>query len=130
MNPSIFVSVPIGYQEENLHTEVVRYDNFVRRLLKADTEKVEALHWALGLSGEVGELTDAVKKEYIYNKPRDLGHIIEELGDIEWYLQCVYNHYNLTRQEVIQLNGEKLAKRYAGLVYSDAAAQLRADKET
>jgi hypothetical protein len=35
---------------------------------------------------------------------------------------------NITKQEVIQFNAEKLEKRYAGLYYSDEAAQARADK--
>lgn len=129
MNPSIFVSVTTAPGIPDAPRETVRYDHFVRRLLKADTETMEALHLGLGITGEAGELADAIKKEYVYKKPRDLGNLIEELGDIEWYLQAIYTHYNLTRQEIIQLNAEKLERRYAGLVYSDQAAATRADKK-
>jgi NTP pyrophosphatase (non-canonical NTP hydrolase) len=110
--------------------EVVRYDQFVKNLFKGDTEKVMALHAALGVCGEAGELGDAIKKEYIYGKPRDLVNIVEELGDLEFYLQQVRNHYGIDREYVLQCNAEKLSKRYVGLKYTDAAAIARADKET
>lgn len=129
MTPAIFVSVPIGNDGPVLHTETVRYDLFVRRLLKGQVEILEALHIALGLTGEAAELADAIKKEYIYNRPRDIKHIIEELGDVEFYLQAAYYHYGVERSSVIQKNAEKLATRYAGLTYSDEAAQGRADKK-
>ena len=128
MNPSIFVSVTTDPTDSRAARETVRYDIFVRRLLKAQPEATEALHIALGIGGEAGEFQDAVKKEYIYGKARDIANIKEELGDLEFYLQCAYNHYNLNRSEVIQSNAEKLEVRYAGLVYSDLAAVNRADK--
>lgn len=109
--------------------ETIRYDQFVRQLFKAGTEQIMALHSAIGVAGEAGELADAIKKEYIYGKPRDLANIIEELGDLEWYLQSVRNHYGLSRKDILQANADKLAQRYVGLKYSDAAAIARADKK-
>lgn len=109
-------------------TEVVRYDQFVMGLIKPGTEQVMALHGALGVCGESGELGDAIKKEYIYGKPRDLDNIIEELGDLEFYVQYIRKHYGVSRQQVLQANADKLAKRYVNLKYSDAAAIARADK--
>lgn len=108
--------------------EIIRYDHFVRNLFKGDTEKVMALHAALGVCGEAGELGDAIKKEYIYGKPRDVLNIVEELGDLEFYLQQIRNHYEVDRDYVLQFNAEKLSKRYVGLKYTDAAAIARADK--
>lgn len=107
----------------------VRYDQFVRQLFKADTEPMMALHAALGCAGEAGELADAIKKEYIYNKPRDRTNIIEELGDLRFYMQAVMNHYGITESEILQANANKLGKRYKGLRYTDTAAITRADKE-
>lgn len=128
MNPSIFVSVSTEPDIPSAERETIRYDHFVGRLLKPLPEALNACHIAMGLTGEAGEFADVVKKEYIYNKPRDINHVIEELGDLEFYLQAAYTHYGLTRQEVIQANATKLGKRYAGLYYSDDAAQARADK--
>lgn len=128
MNPSIFVTVSTEPDIPSADRAILRYDHFVEKLLKPLPEALSACHIAMGICGEAGELCDAMKKEYIYNKPRDIGHVIEELGDLEYYLQAAYNHYGLSRQEVIQLNAQKLEKRYAGLYYSDSAAQARADK--
>ena len=109
---------------------LVRYDDFVRQLFKADTEPMMALHAALGCAGEAGELADAIKREYIYGKARDRENIVEELGDLRFYMQAVMNHYGIAESEILQANGDKLAKRYNGLRYSDSAAINRADKTT
>ena len=87
------------------------------------------VHMVMGISGEAGELLDAVKKATIYRKPVDIDNIIEELGDIEFYLEGLRCELNLTREMTLKANMAKLAKRYEGFKYSDQAAQDRADKE-
>jgi NTP pyrophosphatase (non-canonical NTP hydrolase) len=129
MNPPIFVSVSTEPGITSAERQSIRYDEFVRKLLKQLPENLNALHIALGVTGEAGEFADAIKKEYIYNKPRDIKNIIEELGDLEFYLQAAYSHYGLTRSDVIQENALKLEKRYAGLYYSDESAIARQDKK-
>lgn len=106
----------------------VRYDQFVRQLMKADTGVMMKLHAGLGVCGEAGELADAIKKEVIYGKPLNRENIIEELGDLHWYMQAVQNLYQLSDQEILQYNADKLAKRYASLTFSSESAIVRADK--
>jgi NTP pyrophosphatase (non-canonical NTP hydrolase) len=115
--------------EETGFVKPVRYDLFVKRLLKVDTEVMMKLHCALGVAGEAGELADAVKKEVIYKKPLDRANIVEELGDLRFYIQGVQNLYDISEQEVLQSNANKLAKRYKDLTYSDKAAVDREDKK-
>ena len=98
----------------------------IKNQLRADD--AHNLHMAVGISGEAGELLDAVKKATIYQKPLDLENVIEELGDLEFYMQGLRNSLGLSRDEIIEHNVNKLSKRYAGLQYSDQAAQQRADK--
>lgn len=86
------------------------------------------LHMCLGISGEVGELIDAVKKSIFYRKPLDRVNAVEELGDIEFYLEGLRQGLGITREETIEGNINKLAQRYEGFAYSDAAAKIRADK--
>jgi len=86
------------------------------------------LHMAVGVSGEAGELLDAVKKQAIYNKPIDIDNVVEELGDIEFYLEGLRQSLNITREETLNANIAKLGKRYEGFKYSNEAAQNRADK--
>jgi NTP pyrophosphatase (non-canonical NTP hydrolase) len=89
--------------------------------------KVDLLHMMVGVQGEAGELLDAVKKHVVYNKALDVENVIEELGDIEFYLQGVRANLGITREETLEHNLVKLRKRYAA-GYSDKAAQERADK--
>ena len=85
-------------------------------------------HMATGVSGEAGELLDAIKKVAVYNKQIDLPNIIEELGDLEFYMEGLRNKLGITRERTLIANMEKLAKRYAGFKYSDEQAQARNDK--
>ena len=87
------------------------------------------LHMVFGVSGEAGELLDAVKKAVIYRKPLDRENVIEEVGDLEFYMEGLRQGLGITRQETIDANVAKLSKRYEGLKYSDQSAQLRADKQ-
>lgn len=106
------------------------YSDFVRDLLKKmPTEKEDLLHTAVGISGEAGELLDAVKKHWAYGKPLDMENVREEIGDIMFYLTAMLNVLGLDEEEIIWANVEKLEARYPGITYSDAAAIARADKQ-
>jgi len=92
-------------------------------------EKADLLHMAVGVSGEAGELLDAVKKAVIYNKEMDLENVIEELGDLEFYMSKIRQIVGITREEILKHNIDKLSIRYAKGKYSNDQAQERADKE-
>jgi NTP pyrophosphatase (non-canonical NTP hydrolase) len=85
------------------------------------------LHMSIGVSGESGELLDAIKKWAIYQKPLDIDNVIEELGDIEFYLEGIRQAFSLDREDILKANIVKLRKRY-GETYTNAAAIARADK--
>lgn len=85
-------------------------------------EDAHLLHMAVGIASEAGELLDAVKKKVIYRKVLDRENVIEELGDLEFYLEGIRQGLGVSREET-------LGKRYEGLMYTDKAAQERADKE-
>jgi len=91
-------------------------------------EKIHAWHMATGVSGEAGELLDAVKKMVVYNKPEDRENIIEELGDIEFYLAGLRVGFGITREQTLEANKKKLLIRYPDYQYTDKSAQVRADK--
>lgn len=98
-------------------------------LAEMSANQMHLTHMAIGVSGEAGELLDAIKKISIYQKPADRENIVEELGDIEFYLEGLRQELNITREETIEANIAKLGKRYEGFKYSNEAAQQRADKE-
>jgi hypothetical protein len=86
-------------------------------------------HMAMGISGEAGELLDAIKKHVIYRKPLDMQNVIEELGDLEFYMEGLRQGLGLTREQCIAENINKLGKRYNAGKYSDESAITRADKQ-
>lgn len=87
------------------------------------------VHMALGVAGEAGEVVDIIKKMVIYNKPQNITSIVEELGDLEFYLEGLRQGLGITRKEVLEANMTKLNKRYGDGRYTDEAAINRADKD-
>lgn len=91
-------------------------------------KKAHALHMVVGISGEAGELLDALKKWVLYGKPLDVENVIEELGDIEFYAEGLRAALGITREHVLEVNIAKLNKRYSSGKYSNEQAIGRADK--
>jgi NTP pyrophosphatase (non-canonical NTP hydrolase) len=112
------------------HTELVK--NLVKPGAEIVTTitpaKAHTLHMTMGIAGESGELLDAIKKHVIYNKPLDRVNVVEELGDLEFYLEGFRQGLGISREEVLAANIAKLSIRYGEGKYSDAQAQARADK--
>lgn len=114
----------------------MKYEEMVRNLFKdgniivrqLNKSKAEAVHAGMGIAGEAGELLDAIKKYTMYNKPLDRDNVIEELGDLEFYMEALRQNLGINRQETLQMNMAKLGVRYSSGSFSDEQAQLRADK--
>lgn len=91
-------------------------------------ESADAWHMATGISGEAGELLDAVKKHAVYARPIDRENVVEELGDLEFYMEGLRQRLGITREETISGNIAKLSVRYGKLTFSNEDATVRADK--
>lgn len=108
----------------------IPYSQMVKNLFaKMDSETLELLHAAVGISGESGELLDAVKKHWAYGKELDVQNVMEELGDLVFYMQAMMNMFGWTWADLRMNNRVKLAKRYPDGVYSHTHAQARLDKQ-
>lgn len=66
----------------------------------------------LGLSGEVGELNDMVKKWVFHEKGLDETHLMKELGDVMWYVAMMCQSMGWELDDVMQMNIDKLVARY------------------
>lgn len=104
------------------------YQMMATRTAKAETMEQGLFHASLGLAGEVGELCDAVKRHLVYGQKADIDNIIEELGDVAWYLAYFSEKVGVSLETVMRVNLEKLAKRYPER-FTDELAALRLDKE-
>ena len=81
----------------------------------------------MGLAGETGETVDIFKKHIYQGKMLDINDVIEEIGDILWYIANLCNVNKITMKECMESNVEKLRKRYPnGFSIKDALE--RADK--
>lgn len=107
----------------------IRYDIFVEKLFKRGAACGDFMHAAIGVCGEAGELGDAIKKHIVYGRELDIKNVIEELGDLRFYMQALMNLIGISEQQVLQHNALKLSERYQRLEYSDEAAIARADKQ-
>lgn len=133
-----------GEAAELLSASDVDYENMLEEL--GDLEYyIEGLRQAVGveyvntglmvhpkgrvpLARAAGEVLDQVKKHVIYNKPLDMVAFNAALYALEQGMVAARNFARATRDQCLAANIAKLAVRYEGLVYSDQAAQNRADK--
>ena len=82
-----------------------------------DADVPRLLTAALGLTAESGEFTEVVKKIILQGKPYNqdnIFHMKRELGDICWYIAQACMALDTTFDEIIEMNVEKLEKRYPG----------------
>lgn len=106
----------------------IRYDHFVAKLFKKESFRHMADHARGGVCEEAGELSTAIKRHVVYNKPADIPNIIEELGDLRFFMQAVMGLYGISEQQILQHNACKLEERYEQLMFTEEAARARKDK--
>ncbi len=66
----------------------------------------------LGMSGEVGEFNDMIKKWVFHEKELDMEHAKKEAGDILWYVVMLCESFGWNMEEIMQMNVDKLKARY------------------
>ena len=89
------------------------YQKLAMTTLNKDlTNKDVLINAVMGLCGESGEAIDIVKKHLHQGHELDKDKLIKELGDIAWYLAEACFALNVDLETVLNLNIEKLKKRY------------------
>ena len=81
----------------------------------------------MGLCGESGEAIDIVKKWFAQGHELDREKLAKELGDIAWYLAEAATALDLSLEDILQANLDKLKKRYPS-GFSTAASVNRSDE--
>ena len=76
------------------------------------SKKDVLINGVMGLCGESGEAIDIVKKHLAQGHPLDREKLVKELGDIVWYLAETATALDVTLEEVLEGNIEKLRRRY------------------
>lgn len=120
---------------KELMNETDSYTDLALKTLNKDVfeQKDLILNASLGLSGEVGEVNDIIKK-YMYH-----GHkldddtkekIILELGDVCWYVALMAWAIDKTKfEDVLNKNIAKLEKRYHGEFSTEKSINRKEDSD-
>lgn len=95
-----------------------------------NAHQARLLNWALGLSGETGEVVELIKHNVFSDEPLDKMKLAKELGDILWYVSAMAETNDIKLSAIAELNANKLAHRYGGDTYSDSACRDRHEAET
>lgn len=101
---------PQQYVEAVSVTESNDWDKIQYRL----QSKLRILHALIGINTENGELQDQFKKHIFYGRELDIVNIVEEIGDLFWYIAILCDEIETPFEEIWQKNIEKLKKRYEG----------------
>jgi NTP pyrophosphatase (non-canonical NTP hydrolase) len=112
-----------------------QYSDFLTRLHSLEVEGFPTerlLTAAVGMSAEAGEFTEIVKKMVFQGKPvneENLFHLKRELGDIIWYVSQACIGLDISLEEVIQMNFEKLSARYPEGAFSIERSENRKEND-
>ena len=96
------------------------YQSFIEslKLLDSQGSNINRLTTAaVGISAERGEFMEIVKKMVFQGKPWNADnreHLIIELGDVLWYVAQACMALDVSFDDVVARNVEKLKKRYPG----------------
>jgi NTP pyrophosphatase (non-canonical NTP hydrolase) len=128
--------------EPNKYIEFVRqttspasseYPKLVERLNELEEQGADVprlLTAAFGMSAEAGEFTEVVKKIFLQGKPYtedNIFHMKRELGDLCWYLAQACMALDISFEEVLEMNYEKLSARYPEGTFSVYKSENRVE---
>ena len=94
------------------------YPKLVERLNELEGQGADVsrlMTAAFGMSAEAGEFTEVVKKIFLQGKPyneENVFHMKRELGDLCWYLAQACMALDISFEEVLEMNYQKLSARY------------------
>ena len=93
--------------------QINEYQTLAMTTLNKELTKKEILvNSVMGLNGEAGEAIDIVKKHLFHGHELNKEELIKELGDVAWYLAEAAYALDNDLETVLQINIEKLKKRY------------------
>lgn len=100
----------------------------MKTLNPALKDKDVLINAVMGLCGESGEVIDLVKKHLAQGHELDREKMIDELGDVAWYLAECATALGADLGEVFERNIEKLRRRYPDGF--DAKRSVERDKKS
>src|SRR5271166_1924160 len=115
---------PNEYQQQCNRTCLPNYEKLSNNIRQIHQHLI---HAHLGISSEAGEIGDCLKKHFIYGQPLDTDNLIEECGDILWYVSLMVSACGSTLESCMEENIRKLKIRYPEK-FTERDAKERKDK--
>ncbi len=84
----------------------------MRTYTKREDDRDDLVAAAMGVCGEAGEFTDALKKVRFHKHDLDREHLASELGDVMWYVAFACHLTRVSMDAVARRNMAKLHLRY------------------
>jgi len=84
----------------------------IDRELVAKRVDIDLMHAGFGLATETGEFVDCLKKNFFYGQKLDRVNLIEELGDVMWYMALAARSLDVSLEQIMETNINKLKLRY------------------
>ena len=89
------------------------YQELAARTINKDLTLTGQRNHALnGMVGEIGEIHSLYQKEYQGHGAPDREHLLKECSDLLWFVAEFLTSQNMSFDECMEVNIEKLKKRY------------------
>lgn len=95
-----FASITGSTHFNNFKGDRVEVDQLIQR----NSDKLNYVHMAMGLAGEIGELVECIGTELRAGEKVDKPHLREEIGDIYWYLANFANMRHIEIPETLNVD--------------------------
>ena len=100
-------------RREKVKMNLKEFQEKSKRTINEELSKEQQLtNMIFGIIGEVGELTDIIKKNKFQGHDLDKDKLTEEIGDVMFYVANLCNVLDFELEELIAKNVLKLIKRY------------------
>lgn len=81
------------------------------------------LHGSLGVFSEAGEILELVENAIFKGEEIEREKVVDEVGDLLWYVAMLLREVDVSFEEVARLNIEKLRKRFPSKFEEERAAK-------
>ena len=114
---------------EDIRMKINEYQELAMTTLNPELSKRDVLiNSVMGLCGESGEAIDIVKKWMSQGHELDKEHLAKELGDVAWNLAEAATALDISLEDILQANIDKLKMRYPdGFETKKSLVRLKGD---
>ena len=116
-----------NYVEQVMRTAACDLGAVADRATRDDM--LNLIHAGMGMVTEAGEFVDMLKKSLYYGRPVDEVNLVEELGDVMWYVGLACYALGANMDDVLTTNIDKLRARYPEKFSEESATVRDLDRE-